>query len=79
MSDGPTFDEAVIHLTSVAMASGVTLPLYDDLALAERLHRAGPTAALGDVLRDDAIRLLELRPRLAQDIRDALVAESAGA
>ena len=79
MSGGPTFDEAVIRLAAAAMASGVTLPLYDDLALAERLHRAGPTAALVQLLlRDDAIRLLELRPRLAQDIRDALVAESAG-
>ena len=79
MSDGPTFDEAVIRLAASAMACGVHLGVYDLTGLTVRLSRSGHTAALGDVLRDDAIRLLELRPRLAQDIRDALAAEKAGA
>ena len=36
MSDGPTFDEAVINLTSAAMGSSVYLALHDALDLARR-------------------------------------------
>lgn len=78
MSDGPTFDEAVIHLTSVAMASGVHLGVVDLPKLAAILRDTEPLG-LGEAMRDDAIRLLELRPILVQDIRDALAAEKAGA
>ncbi len=60
--------EAIKELAAAAMAYGVMLVLEFRDDLARDMRDAGPTASLADALGHRVDSLLELRPRLVDNI-----------